>query len=268
MKASNDSMLVTWLKHRRKTQESCGHLWRTSVNFLIHRLHLKQYRQKQDEYLDDFTTRARTLANKCQFPEVKQPPNRTHHCRYSLWRSPQGTPCESYWLPAERCTERKSEIWNTTSMKWPTTTNYQTDRHPWNYFARSKMWKLWHKPAYKEICKVCMVDWILASVPRKSRMQRRTRISSGKRRGSNSGRRKRPNKQNKYKRTPSSDRRNARVDAVGADYETDGLYLQSPSAHNVLMKSATDRQHVRKCSLFSTGNHPDSREMVIRFDWR
>ena len=38
-----------------------------NVNFRIHRLHLMQYRQKQDESIDDFVTRARTLALKCQF---------------------------------------------------------------------------------------------------------------------------------------------------------------------------------------------------------
>lgn len=40
-----------------------------NVNFRIHRLHLMQYRQKQDESIDDFVTRARTLALKCQFTD-------------------------------------------------------------------------------------------------------------------------------------------------------------------------------------------------------
>lgn len=40
-----------------------------SVNFRIHRLHLMQYRQKTGESLDDFVTRARTLALKCQFSD-------------------------------------------------------------------------------------------------------------------------------------------------------------------------------------------------------
>ena len=40
-----------------------------NVNFRIHRLHLMQYRQTQHESIDDFVTRARTLANKCQFTE-------------------------------------------------------------------------------------------------------------------------------------------------------------------------------------------------------
>ena len=30
-----------------------------------------QFQQKQDESLDDFITRARSLANKCQFPEAE-----------------------------------------------------------------------------------------------------------------------------------------------------------------------------------------------------
>ena len=40
-----------------------------SVNFRIHRLHLMQYRQRKDESLDDFITRARTLALKCEFSD-------------------------------------------------------------------------------------------------------------------------------------------------------------------------------------------------------
>ena len=42
---------------------------KVNVNFRIHRLHLMQYRQTRDESIDDFVTRARTLANKCQFTE-------------------------------------------------------------------------------------------------------------------------------------------------------------------------------------------------------
>lgn len=38
-----------------------------NVNFRIHRLHLMQYRQKPDENIDDFVTRART--QKCQFTD-------------------------------------------------------------------------------------------------------------------------------------------------------------------------------------------------------
>ena len=40
-----------------------------NVNFRIHRLHLMKYRQTRDESIDDFVTRARTLANQCQFTE-------------------------------------------------------------------------------------------------------------------------------------------------------------------------------------------------------
>ena len=44
---------------------------KVNVNFRLHRLHLMQYQQKQDESLDDFTTHAWTLADKCQFPEAE-----------------------------------------------------------------------------------------------------------------------------------------------------------------------------------------------------
>ena len=38
-------------------------------NFRIHRLHLMQFRQKSGESFDELVTRARTLANKCQFAQ-------------------------------------------------------------------------------------------------------------------------------------------------------------------------------------------------------
>lgn len=40
-----------------------------NVNFRIHRLHLMQYRQRPEENIDDFMTKARTLALKCQFTD-------------------------------------------------------------------------------------------------------------------------------------------------------------------------------------------------------
>ena len=42
---------------------------RLNVNFRIHRLQLMQYRQRANEMLDDFVTRARTLALKCDFSD-------------------------------------------------------------------------------------------------------------------------------------------------------------------------------------------------------
>ena len=42
---------------------------KVNVNFRIHRLQLMQYRQTSSETLDDFVTRARTLALKCEFSE-------------------------------------------------------------------------------------------------------------------------------------------------------------------------------------------------------
>ena len=42
---------------------------KVNVNFRIHRLHLMQYRQKPSENIDEFVTRARTLALKCQFSD-------------------------------------------------------------------------------------------------------------------------------------------------------------------------------------------------------
>ena len=48
-----------------------GHL-KTKVNFRIHRLQLMHFCQKADEMLDDFMTRARTQALKCDFTEEER----------------------------------------------------------------------------------------------------------------------------------------------------------------------------------------------------
>ena len=42
---------------------------KVAVNFRIHRLSLMQYRQKEDESLDEFVTRARTQAQMCEFED-------------------------------------------------------------------------------------------------------------------------------------------------------------------------------------------------------
>ena len=44
---------------------------KVNINFRIHRLHLMQYRQQQGESTDDFITRTRTLALKCDFGETE-----------------------------------------------------------------------------------------------------------------------------------------------------------------------------------------------------
>ena len=42
---------------------------KTNLNFRVHRLHLMDYRQRSEESVDDFVTRARTQALKCEFEE-------------------------------------------------------------------------------------------------------------------------------------------------------------------------------------------------------
>ena len=42
---------------------------KTNLNFRVHRLHLMDYRQRTEESVDDFVTRARTQALKCEFEE-------------------------------------------------------------------------------------------------------------------------------------------------------------------------------------------------------
>ena len=42
---------------------------KTNLNFRVHRLHLTDYRQRSEESVDDFVTRARTQTLKCEFEE-------------------------------------------------------------------------------------------------------------------------------------------------------------------------------------------------------
>ena len=42
---------------------------KTNLNFRVHRLHLMDYRQRSEESVDDFVTRERTQALKCEFEE-------------------------------------------------------------------------------------------------------------------------------------------------------------------------------------------------------
>ena len=42
---------------------------KTNLNFRVHRLHLMDYRQRSEESVDDFVTRARTQALKREFEE-------------------------------------------------------------------------------------------------------------------------------------------------------------------------------------------------------
>ena len=46
---------------------------KVAVNFCIHRLNLMQYRQKEDETLDEFVTCARTQAQMCEFNDTEMP---------------------------------------------------------------------------------------------------------------------------------------------------------------------------------------------------
>ena len=42
---------------------------KTNLNFRVHRRHLMDYRQRSEESVDDFVTRAHTQALKCEFEE-------------------------------------------------------------------------------------------------------------------------------------------------------------------------------------------------------
>ena len=54
---------------KRKIWELFESQLKTNLNFRVHRLHLMDYRKRSEESVDDFVTRARIQALKCEFEE-------------------------------------------------------------------------------------------------------------------------------------------------------------------------------------------------------
>jgi len=99
-------------------------------------------------------------------------------------------------------------------------------------------------------------------------MQRRTRSSS---RGWNPGRRNGLNKQHKYKRAPSTNRKNARLDTVDADHKIYGETYQksffaitiSTQCFDAISHRPTSRE---EAFIVLNVEPPGIKEMVIGFD--
>ena len=189
---------------------------KVNVNLRIHRLHLMQHRQRQDESLDEFITSARTLANKCQFPDAELSEllieliiasTPYDGLRRELLGKAIGYPLRDVLKEG-----RKYEALSAGNDQLQRLDTKQADIHEVSRGRKCGNFGTNHKPrqypAYKDICNAygSIGHWQVCC--RKSRMQRRTRSSSGKRRGWNPGRRNGPNKQHKYKRAPSTGRNN------------------------------------------------------------
>ena len=101
---------------------------KTNLNFRVHRLHLMDYRQRSEESVDDFVTRART-----QSPQVwiwrewiGGKDHWTHDCIHTNRSIPAWTAGKSLRLQADRRTCRGETFW---SHSRRSTWNSETHKH-------------------------------------------------------------------------------------------------------------------------------------------
>ena len=205
---------------------------KVNVNFRIHRLHLMKYRQTKDESIDDFVTRARTLANKCQFAE-NGPNERVMELIIAstpydgLRRELLGKPI-GHTIRDVLKEGRKFEALSAGNDQLQRLDTKQSDIHTVSYVRKCGNCGTSHKPrqcpAYKDKCSACNAIGHWKACCRKTRTQQR-QTSSGRRDDRTpSNRHGKPRR----RRTPSSHRKNSKVHSVDTDYETDGeSYQQS-----------------------------------------
>ena len=205
---------------------------KVNVNFRIHRLHLMKYRQTGDESIDDFVTRARTLANKCQFTENELNERLMELIIAStpydgLRRELLGKPI-GHTIRDVLKEGRKFEALSAGNDQLQRLDTKQSDIHTVSYVRKCGNCGTSHKPrqcpAYKDKCSACNAIGHWKACCRKTRTQQRP-SSSGKRDDRTpSNRHGNPRR----RRTPSSHRKNSKVHSVDTDYETDGeSYQQS-----------------------------------------
>ena len=205
---------------------------KVNVNFRIHRLHLMKYRQTGDESIDDFVTRARTLANKCQFTENELNERLMELIIAStpydgLRRELLGKPI-GHTIRDVLKEGRKFEALSAGNDQLQRLDTKQSDIHAVSYVRKCGNCGTSHKPrqcpAYKDKCSACNAIGHWKACCRKTRTQQRP-SSSGKRDDRTpSNRHGNPRR----RRTPSSHRKNSKVHSVDTDYETDGeSYQQS-----------------------------------------
>ena len=205
---------------------------KVNVNFRIHRLHLMKYRQTGDESIDDFVTRARTLANKCQFTENELNERLMELIIAStpydgLRRELLGKPIGHTIIDVLK-DGRKFEALSAGNDQLQRLDTKQSDIHAVSYVRKCGNCGTSHKPrqcpAYKDKCSACNAIGHWKACCRKTRTQQRP-SSSGKRDDRTpSNRHGNPRR----RRTPSSHRKNSKVHSVDTDYKTDGeSYQQS-----------------------------------------
>ena len=161
-----------------------------NVYFRIHRLHLMQYRQKPDESIDDFVTRARTLALKCQFIDEELNERlieliiaSTPHdaLRNDLYSKPKGHSI------ADVLTEgRKYEALSAGNEQLHQLGMSQSEKiHAMDRGRTCQNCGRSHKPrqcpAYNDECSACGTRGHWAKCCRKSRQQRPQRFGRGQR---------------------------------------------------------------------------------------
>ena len=203
---------------------------KVNVNFRIHRLHLMKYRQTLDESIDDFVTRARTLANKCQFAENELNERLMELIIAStpydgLRRELLGKPI-GHTIKDVLKEGRKFEALSAGNDQLQRIDTKQSDIHAVSYVRKCGNCGTSHKPrqcpAYKDKCSACNAIGHWKACCRKTRTQQRP-SSSGKRDDRTpSNRHGNPRR----RRTPSSHRRNSEIHSVDTDYETDGESYQ------------------------------------------
>ena len=205
---------------------------KVNVNFRIHRLHLMKYRQTGDESIDDFVTRARTLANKCQFTENELNERLMELIIAStpydgLRRELLGKPI-GHTIRDVLKEGRKFEALSAGNDQLQRLDTKQSDIHTVSYVRKCGNCGTSHKPrqcpAYKDKCSACNAIGHWKACCRKTRTQQR-QTSSGRRDDRTpSNRHGKPRR----RRTPSSHRENSEIHSVDTDYETDGeSYQQS-----------------------------------------
>ena len=205
---------------------------KVNVNFRIHRLHLMKYRQTGDESIDDFVTRARTLANKCQFTENELNERLMELIIAStpydgLRRELLGKPI-GHTIRDVLKEGRKFEALSAGNDQLQRLDTKQSDIHTVSYVRKCGNCGTSHKPrqcpAYKDKCSACHAIGHWKACCRKTRTQQRPSSSGERDDRTPSNRHGNPRR----RRTPSSHRKNSKVHSVDTDYETDGeSYQQS-----------------------------------------
>ena len=214
---------------------------KVNVNFRIHRLHLMKYRQTGDESIDDFVTRARTLANKCQFAENELNERLMELIIAStpydgLRRELLGKPI-GHTIRDVLKEGRKFEALSAGNDQLQRLDTKQSDIHTVSYIRKCGNCGTNHKPrqcpAYKDKCSACNAIGHWKACCRKTRTQQRQSSSGRRDDRTPSNRHGKPRR----RRTPSSHRENSEVHSVDTDYETDGeSYQQSFYAITVSTK--------------------------------